>query len=197
MRSNHRTRWPAALAASAAVLALLLSGCGQQDAAPQASTQPTQGTSTRTPTNGADVDQEALLTANEQLASQLGDDYVQGWIEDGKLHVSTTSDAAVAAIEAAGAVGHLVDFDSAQLRDGISKIMAWQAKQPAGLRSAIHAYTLNPRTGGLSLAVDAAQREELERALAEDQPAGAIPLDFTDSSGPASPAPATLGTPAG
>ena len=193
MRSTHTARrLPVTLAASAAVVALLLTGCGQQQAAPQDSPTPTQ-----TSTSGADVDDSALLDANEQLAAQLGDEYVQGWIEDGKLHVAATSDAAVKAIEQAGAVGHLVDFSNAQLREGISQIMAWQAKQEPRLRSAIHAYTLNPRTGGLTLAVDPSQRQAVQDALAKDKPAGAIPLDFTDSSGPASPAPATVGTPSG
>ncbi|WP_461635847.1 hypothetical protein [Glutamicibacter soli] len=191
MRSTHTARrLPVTLAASAAVVALLLTGCGQQQAAPQASPTPTQ-----TSTSGADVDESVLLDANEQLAAQLGDEYVQGWIQDGKLHVAATSEAAVQAIEQAGAVGHLVDFSNAQLREGISQIMAWQAKQEPRLRSAIHAYTLNPRTGGLTLAVDASQRQAVQDALAKDKPAGAIPLDFTDSSGPASPAPATVGTP--
>ena len=191
MRSTHTARrLPVTLAASAAVVALLLTGCGQQQAAPQASPTPTQ-----TSTSGADVDESVLLDANEQLAAQLGDEYVQGWIQDGKLHVAATSEAAVQAIEQAGAVGHLVDFSNAQLREGISQIMAWQAKQEPRLRSAIHAYTLNPRTGGLTLAVDASQRQAVQDALAKDKPAGAIPLDFTDSSGPASPAPASVGTP--
>lgn len=196
MRSTHTARrLPVGLAASAAVVALALTGCGQQQAAPQAPQAPP--TATQTSTSGAEMDVSALLQTNEQLAAQLGDEYVQGWIEDGKLHVAATSDGAVKAIEQAGAVGHLVDFSNAQLREGISQIMAWQAKQEPRLRSAIHAYTLNPRTGGLTLAVDASQRQAVQDALAKDQPAGGIPLDFTDSSGPASPAPATVGTPSG
>lgn len=204
MRSRYAAvRFPAALAASAAALGLVLTGCGQQQEAPQSrSAQPSgtqilpPGTSPApAPTKGADVDQTALLSLNERLSGELGDEFVQGWIQDGKLHVAANSDTAVKAIEQAGAVGHLVEYSNAQLREGISRIMAWQAKQEPRLRSAIHAYTLNPRTGGLTLAVDASQRQAVQDALAKDKPAGAIPLDFTDSSGPASPAPATVGTP--
>ncbi|WP_120990616.1 hypothetical protein [Arthrobacter sp. AG1021] len=137
------------------------------------------------------------MSLNERLSGELGDEFVQGWIQDGKLHVAATSDTAVKAIEQAGAVGHLVEYSNAQLREGISRIMAWQAKQEPRLRSAIHAYTLNPRTGGLTLAVDPSQRQAVQDALAKDNPVGTIPLDFTDSSGPASPAPATVGTPSG
>ncbi len=186
---------PLTVVASVAVVGLVLAGCGAQEPAAEVTENPS---TTQSSSNGAaTVDQNALLSTNEQLAQELGAAYVQGWIQDGQLNVSVTSDDALKTVEDAGAVGHLTQFSSDELREGISQIMAWQATQPTQLRTSIHAYTLNPSTGGITLAVDPAQRDAVETALAEDKPAGQIPLDFTDSAGPATPAPATVGTPSG
>ena len=50
----------------------------EQQAAPQAPQAPP--TATQTSTSGADMDVSALLQTNEQLAAQLGDEYVQGHV---------------------------------------------------------------------------------------------------------------------
>lgn len=194
MKNLHKSHAPATkIAGLVAATALLLSACGQAEQPASSSTKPgavesTASTSTPEDTGGA-LDQGAMLATNEQLAEELGDRYVQGWIEGDALHVSTNDEAAMQIIKDAGAIGHLVDFSAQELRDGISKIMKWQSSQkdPA-LRTSIHSYTLNPESGGLTLSVDPAQREAVETALAKDKPAGDIPLDFKTSGGIATPA---------
>lgn len=181
------------VAGLAATTAMLLSSCGQVEqpmtAGTKSSAVESNTSSTAPSSTGETVDQGAMLATNEQLAEELGDRYVQGWIEGNTLHVSTNDDASMQTIKDAGAIGHLVDFSAQELRDGISKIMKWQAEQKdAALRSSIHAYTLNPESGGLTLSVDPAQREAVEAALSKDKPAGDIPLDFKTSGGIATPA---------
>ncbi|WIV45455.1 hypothetical protein [Glutamicibacter nicotianae] len=134
------------------------------------------------------MDQDALLQTNDQLSEALGDDYVQGWIKDGKLNVSTTSEDQLATIEQAGAVGHLVQFSSEELRSAISEIMKWQSKQENSVRNAIHAYTLNPETGGITLSVDKSQLEAVEKLIDDEKPIGEIPVDYKESGGIMTPA---------
>lgn len=194
MKNKRMTRMrPMQLAGAAAVLALSLSACGQADTPASTGSSSQSPAPSSTATDGGTVDQSAMLAVNEKLSTELGDGYVQGWIEGDTLHVSTTNEGDLKRIKDAGAIGHLVDFSSADLREGISKIMKWQAEQGAPIQSSIHSYMMNPKTGGLTLSVDPNQREEVEASLAKDKPAGDIPLDFKDSGGLGSPAPATMG----
>lgn len=192
MNFNTRTsRTPLALASTALMASLLLSGCGQEadpgtkessSAESSASSQPSQSASEKT------VDQNALLETNDKLSEELGDAYVQGWIEDGKLHVSTTDEARKNTIEQAGAVSHVVDFSREELREAINKIMRWQGQQQNPINSAIHAYMLNPETGGITLSVDKGQLDKVKELIAADKPIGDIPIDYKGSSGILSPA---------
>lgn len=169
-----------ALASTVAVVSVALSGCGQsQPSAPEAhSNTPSQ-------TNSSEnvVDQNALLEANDRLSAELADDYVQGWIQDGRLNVSTTNAAQTKAIEAEGAVAHVVQFSAEQLREGISKITKWQSQQDDVIRNSIHGYTLDPSSGGLILSVDPTHQQDVEAKLAKDKPAGEIPLGYQNSGG--------------
>ncbi|PJJ43721.1 hypothetical protein ATK23_0921 [Glutamicibacter mysorens] len=192
MNSNARTsRTPIMLASTAAMAALLLTGCGQgTDPGTQPSASATASESSQQTDNSSEnaVDQDALLQTNDQLSEALGDDYVQGWIKDGKLNVSTTSEEQLSTIEEAGAVGHLVQFSSEELRSAISEIMKWQSKQENPVRNAIHAYTLNPETGGITLSVDKSQLEAVEKLIDDEKPIGEIPVDFKESGGIMTPA---------
>lgn len=192
MNSNARTsRTPIMLASTAAMAALLLTGCGQgTDPGTQPSASTTASESSQQTDNSSEnaVDQDALLQTNDQLSEALGDDYVQGWIKDGKLNVSTTSEDQLATIEQAGAVGHLVQFSSEELRSAISEIMKWQSKQENPVRNAIHAYTLNPETGGITLSVDKSQLEAVEKLIDDEKPIGEIPVDYKESGGIMTPA---------
>lgn len=170
------------LASGATIAVLALSGCGS-DSTPASPTE--SQPSTATPSEDS-VNQEALLATNDELSASLGDAYVQGWIEDGELHVATTDGSKVAEIEAAGAVAKVVDFSAAQLREGINEIMRWQAGQDAEIRNSIHGYSISAKDGGLSLRVDPNHIEEVQSLLEKDKPAGDIPLSFTPSSGIAS-----------
>jgi len=192
MNFNARTsRTPLALASTALMASLLLSGCGQGT---DPATKETSGTQSTTTTESTDtqsenaVDQNALLTANDKLSTELGDDYVQSWIKDGKLHVSTTKESQLSVIEDAGAVAHLVKYSSAELRSAIEDIMAWQGKQENPIRSSIHAYSLNPETGGITLSVDKTQMDAVSKLIEQDKPVGDIPVDYKASGGIASPA---------
>ena len=190
-RKHETSTRISAITASTLAAALLLAGCGDSGGTPQSSTKPSAATSSPAASDsstGGSMDQAALLKINDKLSTQLGQDYVQGWIKDGKLHVSTTNEQSVQSIKDAGAVAHVVQYSAAQLREAITKIVAWQASLDAPLGSSVHAYTLNPETGGLTLSVDPAHRAELEQKLGQDKPVGGIPVDFKDSSGIASPA---------
>lgn len=192
MNFQFRTsRTPMVLASSAAIAALMLTGCGQEPApGTQTSTSAEASESAQQSdnSNGSTVDQDALLQINDQLSETLGDEYVQGWVKDGQLHVSTTNEKQLAAIETAGAVGHLVQFSNEELRSAIQEIMKWQGKQENPVRSAIHAYTLNPETGGITLSVDKSQLEEVQKLIEADQPVGDIPVDYKPSGGIMTPA---------
>ena len=192
MNSNARTsRTPIMLASTAAMAALLLTGCGQgTDPGTQPSASTTASESSQQTDNSSEnaVDQDALLQTNDQLSEALGDDYVQGWIKDGKLNVSTTSEEQLSTIEEVGAVGHLVQFSSEELRSAISEIMKWQSKQENPVRNAIHAYTLNPETGGITLSVDKSQLEAVEKLIDDEKPIGEIPVDYKESGGIMTPA---------
>lgn len=192
MNFNSRTsRTPLALASTALMASLLLTGCGQgtdpgtkesSGSATSASTAPSENQSENS------VDQNALLKINDKLSADLGENYVQGWIKNGKLHVSTTDEGQLAAIEEAGAVGHIVKHSSQELRQAIEKIMTWQGKQENPIRNSIHAYSLNPETGGITLSVDKSQIEAITKLIEADQPVGDIPVDFKSSGGIGSPA---------
>lgn len=191
MNFNTRTsRTPLALASTAVMAGLLLTGCGQgtDPGTQETSAETTAASQPAESPEGNAMDQEALLKINEQLSETLGEDYVQGWIKRGVLHVSTTNEDKLPVIEEAGATGHLVQFSSEQLRSGIAKIMQWQAQQENPVRSAIHAYTLNPETGGITLSVDESQLDEVKELIEADQPVGDIPVDYQNSGGFASPA---------
>ncbi|WP_334121609.1 hypothetical protein [Glutamicibacter sp.] len=192
MNFNARTsRTPLALASTALMASLLLSGCGQGTDPGTKETSGTQSTTTAESTDTQSenaVDQNALLTANDKLSTELGDDYVQSWIKDGKLHVSTTKESQLSVIENAGAVAHLVKYSSAELRSAIEDIMAWQGKQENPIRSSIHAYSLNPETGGITLSVDKTQMDAVSKLIEQDNPVGDIPVDYKVSGGIASPA---------
>ena len=192
MNFNARTsRTPIMLASTAAMAALLLTGCGQgtdpgaQARASATASEPSQQTEN---SSGNTMDQDALLQTNDQLSEALGDEYVQGWIKDGQLNVSTTSEEQLSAIEEAGAIGHLVQFSSEELRSAISEIMKWQGKQENPVRTAIHAYTLNPETGGITLSVDKSQLDEVQKLIETEKPIGEIPVDYKQSGGIMSPA---------
>lgn len=168
------------LASTAVVAGLLLSGCGQAS---------TSGEEMSKTTNSENVvDQNALLETNDTLSADLGDSYVQGWIVDGKLNVSTTDESQMKAIEDAGAKAHLVKFSTEDLRKGITDVMKWQAGLEAPLNSSIHGYTLNPQTGGLTLQVDSSHLEEIKALVEKDKPMGEIPVEFKNSGGIAKPA---------
>lgn len=164
-----------ALASTAVVAGLMLSGCGQATTSGEGSTEPTSSENV--------VDQNALLETNDSLSATLGDSYVQGWIEEGKLNVSTTDESQMKAIEDAGAQAHLVNYSTDDLRQGINDVMKWQAGLEAPLNTAIHGYTLNPQNGGLTLQVDASHMDEIKKQLDADKPLGDIPVDFTESGG--------------
>lgn len=178
------------IAGVAVILALGLGGCGAaEDAAstsgrPTTSHQPGAGTESRE----SGMDDEALLEIQDRLLAELGEAFVQGWIEDGVLHVATTDPNGVPAIEAAGAVPHVVDYSAQQLREGIARIMRWQSAQPDPIRTAIHGYQIDGRSGGLILRVDRGHLDEVRTQLQQAKPAGGIPLQFTPSSGFATPA---------
>ncbi|WP_345474293.1 hypothetical protein QMQ05_07440 [Glutamicibacter ectropisis] len=192
MNFNARTsRTPLALASTALMASLLLSGCGQGTDPGTKETSGAQSSSAAEPTETQSensVDQNALLDANDKLSTDLGDDYVQSWIKDGKLHVSTTKESQLSVIEDAGAVAHLVKYSSAELRSAIEDIMAWQGKQENPIRSSIHAYSLNPETGGITLSVDKTQMDAVSKLIEQDKPVGDIPVDYKVSGGIASPA---------
>ncbi|MCW4466246.1 hypothetical protein OK351_12130 [Glutamicibacter sp. MNS18] len=169
----------------AAIAALALSACGTPTGStptasesPDTETQPTEST----------VDQEALLQIQDKLSAELGQSFVQGWIQDGQMHVATTDESSTGQIEAAGAVPTVVEFNAQQLREGIAQIMNWQAQQDDPIRTAIHGYELNGKEGGLILRVDPGHIDEVKALLDEAQPAGQIPLSFAPSTGIASPA---------
>lgn len=164
-----------ALASTAVVAGLMLSGCGQATTSGEGSTEPTSSENV--------VDQNALLETNDSLSASLGDSYVQGWIEEGKLNVSTTDESQMKAIEDAGAQAHLVNYSTEDLRQGINDVMKWQVGLEAPLNTAIHGYTLNPQNGGLTLQVDASHMDEIKKQLDADKPLGDIPVDFTESGG--------------
>ena len=174
----------------AAIAALALSGCGTQTGTtPSASqTQGGENQDTETQSSEAIMDQQALLKVQDNLSAQLGDSFVQSWIEDGKLHIATTDESATGQIEEAGAVPTVVQYNAQQLRDGIGQIMRWQSQLDDPLRMAIHGYELNGKAGGLTLRVDPGHIDEIQQLLEADKPAGDIPLDFAPSSGIASPA---------
>ncbi|WP_313814043.1 hypothetical protein [Glutamicibacter sp.] len=178
------------IGAVAALLTIGVTGCGEVSNPAQS---PEQTSNAAPSSSGGTVDQEALLKTRDQLANELGDTFVQGWIENGELHVSTTSEDALKTIEDAGAIGHVVQYSNADLREGIAKIMQWQGTQESGIRSGIYAYSLNPNTGGITLSVDPEQKEAIQDGLAKDMPAGQIPLDFKDSTGLATPGSASEG----
>jgi len=189
MNFNAKTsRTPLALASTALMASLLLSGCGQEadpgtkESASTHSAHPSEESSENT------VDQTALLDTNEKLSKELGEDYVQGWIKDGKLHVSTTNESKTSIIEDAGAIGHVVKFSNKELRAAIGKIMSWQSKQETPISSSIHAYSLNPETGGLTLSVDSNQIDALQTLIKTEKPIGEIPVDLEPSGGIGSPA---------
>lgn len=180
----HTSRTPSALASTALMASLLLSGCGQEvDPGTRESSSP----SSQSPSENT-VDQNALLETNDKLSTELGDDYVQGWIKDGTLHVSTTNKSSLETIKAAGAVGHLVQFSNKELREAIGKIMTWQAKQGNPISTSIHAYSLNPETGGITLSVESNQIDAVRQLIESQKPIGDIPVDFKASGGIASPA---------
>ena len=158
--------------------ALTLAGCGTTQT-PTTDTSPTQEASI----NATDV-QETL----SKISAELGEDFVQGWVADGKIHVSTTNAQAQETIEAAGAQAHVVKYSSEQVRQGITHIMQWQSQQDPDIAGAIHGYSLDPESGGITLSVEPSQRERIESSLTKDKPAGEIPLTFRDSSGISSPA---------
>ena len=165
-RKHETSTRISAITASTLAVALLLAGCGDSGGRPQSSTKPSAATSSPAASDsstGGSMDQEALLKINDKLSTQLGQDYVQGWIKDGKLHVSTTNEQSVQSIKDAGAVAHVVEYSGKQLREAITKIVAWQASLGMPLGSSIHAYTLNPETGGLTLSVEPNHRAELEK----------------------------------
>lgn len=180
-----------ALASTAVMAGLLLTGCGQETdpgtqksatTQPSASSQPTETSSENA------VNQNALLELNDRLSAILGDDFVQGWVVDGTLNVSTTNEDQVSVIEDAGATAHVVKFSSEELRAAISDIMDWQGQQENPVRSAIHAYTLNPVTGGITLSVDKNQLEAVKKLIEAETPVGDIPVDYKESGGLLSPA---------
>lgn len=169
----------------AAIAVLALSACGGMTGQTPTEDQPTQE---QTQPAEENVDQEALLRIQDQLSASLGTSFVQGWIQDGKMHIATTDQATTQEIESAGAVPVVVDFNAQQLREGIVQIMNWQAQQPDPIRTAIHGYELNGMEGGLTLRVDPGHIEELKQLLDEAKPAGEIPLNFAPSSGISTPA---------
>ncbi len=185
MEIKYLTRSKSAGVLAAVSLSLALAGCGQVSSQPQNTTQPS---STSSAESGEKMNQDALLEQRDKLAEKLADSFVQGWIEDGKLHVSTTNEADLQTITDAGAVGQVVAFSNADLREGIAKIMAWQGRQEPAIRSGIYAYSLNPNTGGLTLSVDPEQRDAIETGLKKDKPAGQIPLELKEGNGLATPA---------
>lgn len=169
-----------ALASTAVVAGLMLSGCGQSTTSGEGSTEPTSSENV--------VDQNALLETNDSLSATLGDSYVQGWIEEGKLNVSTTDENQMKTIEDAGAQPHLVKYSTDDLRQGIKDVMKWQVGLKAPLNTAIHGYTLNPQNGGLSLQVDSSHMDEIKTLFEQDKPLGDIPVDFQKSGGIGKPA---------
>ena len=192
MNFNAKTsRTPLALASTALMASLLLTGCGQGTDPGANKSSDSQSSNAAQPSDNQSenaVDQETLLETNDQLSTQLGDAYVQGWIKDGKLHVSTTSEGKLSAIKEAGAEGHVVPYSNKELRSAISEIMKWQSQQQNPINSSIHAYTLNPETGGITLSVDKSQIDAITKLIEKDKPIGDIPVDFKPSGGIATPA---------
>ncbi|MGO2053227.1 hypothetical protein ACT3UD_06365 [Glutamicibacter sp. 287] len=164
-----------ALASTAVVAGLMLSGCGQASTSGEGTTEPTGSENV--------VDQNALLETNDALSATLGEDYVQGWIEDGKLNVSTTDESQMKAIEEAGAQPHLVEYSADDLRQAIKDVMKWQAGLESPLNVSIHGYTLNPKIGGLTLSVDSSHLEEIKTLLETEKPLGGVPVEFQKSGG--------------
>ena len=170
-------------ASVAAVSALFLTGCGQAtDASGSKSVE------SNTEASETNVDINELLAQRDDLAASLGDGFVQSWITDGKLNVSVTKDVDGSAAKSSGAVVHVVDYSAAQLREGITNIMKWQAELDDPLRTSIYGYSLNPSNGGLALSADPSHLEELKKKLQADKPAGDIPVEFREGTGLATPA---------
>lgn len=173
------------VAGTIGTVAFALTGCGSDTGTP---TAPEESQTQEQQTPESSVDHEQLLNLNDQLSSSLGAAYVQGWIQDDKLHVATNDESKVQEIEEAGAVAEFVKFSSQQLRDAIGKIMAWQAEQEPEIANAIHGYSISAKDGGLILRVGSKHLDQVKELMEKDQPAGEIKLTFTPSSGIASPA---------
>ncbi|POH61042.1 hypothetical protein [Arthrobacter glacialis] len=153
--------------------ALGMSGCGSPPVPP-----------TQTPSPAAsDADTDALLALNEKLRSQLGDSYSDSWIEANKLHVAVTNQAAADLVTAAGAVATIVTVDAAALEAALQAVATWRATLPAEQGAAIHSIIPDGRTGTLTISVAIEQLEAVTKAVAEDNPAGAIAVIVKESSG--------------
>lgn len=166
-----------------------MSACApRQDPPSSPSTQspsPSPGQSPdRTPRPG---DTNALLLLNENLRATLGEAYSDSWIEDNKLHVAVTTQAAAATVSDAGAIPKIVMFDAAALEAALQGVAAWQAGLPQELGAAIHEIVPDGRTGTLTLFVAPAQLDAVAQAAAAAQPSGAVPLVIKASTGLATP----------
>ncbi|MDO5752519.1 hypothetical protein [Arthrobacter sp.] len=166
-----------ALLAASLTGALGMSACspGQDSQSPSAN----QSTSA--------TDTNALLLLNESLRAKLGTTYSDSWIEDNKLHVAVTTEAAATVVTEAGAVPKIVALDAAALESALQAVSAWQATLPDGLDAAIHKLIPDGRTGTLTIFVAPDHLDAVAQAAAADKPAGSVPLVIKASTGLATP----------
>ncbi len=128
-----------------------------------------------------------LLLLNESLRAKLGDTYSDSWIEDNKLHVAVTTEAAAAIVTESGAIPKIVSFDAVTLETALQAVSAWRATLPNEQGAAIHEIRSDGRTGTLTIFVAPSQLDAVTQAAAAAKPTGAVPLVIKVSSGLATP----------
>ncbi|WP_207345795.1 hypothetical protein [Arthrobacter sp. E3] len=133
------------------------------------------------------ADTNALLLLNESLRVKLGTAYSDSWIEDNKLHVAVTTEAAATLVTEAGAVPKIVTLDAGELEAALQAVSAWRATLPDGLGAAIHKLIPDGRTGTLTIFVAPDHLDAVAQAAAADKPAGSVPLVIKASTGLATP----------
>ncbi len=136
-------------------------------------------------------DATRLLLLNDRLREELGDDYSQGWIESGELHVAVTTEEAADRAADAGAVPQIVQLNRHQLEQAVKSLAAWQAALEPELAVSIHRINSDGRTGEVTIAVAEGKVAAVEEALEKDNPTGSVPVVIVISDGLATPATST------
>ncbi|MDJ0311859.1 hypothetical protein [Arthrobacter sp. H35-D1] len=174
-------------AVAALVLATTMTGAvGMSACAPQQDpSAPPSSVSSSTSSSTADAN--TLLQLNDSLRAKLGEAYSDSWIEDDKLHVAVTTEAAAAVVTDAGAIPKIVTIGAAALETALQAVSAWQASLPDAQGAAIHKIIPDGRTGTLTIFVAPEELDAVAKAAATDKPAGAVPLVIKASTGLATP----------